>query len=437
MLKRVAQSYSDMVSRLYYEPNLALRPTESLTRNVTFQVTDACDLRCLYCYERNKGTKIMSKETAKKGVDLLFKMYEDNDDDFINRNTKAVVLEFIGGEPLIAIDIIDYICTYFVQKCLELDHPWLYTWRASMTTNAVHYFDEKVQNFLKKFRNNISFSITIDGPKEIHDACRKHPDGRGNFDEAYAALKHYNANYNQELGTKVTIAPGNLKDINKIIDFFINEGMKIIHVNCVFEEVWTIEQAQIFYKELKKMADRLLEINDDTTVTLFVESQFKPLPSDYNTSWCGGGGKMLAFDPDGKAFPCVRYMESSLAGDAEPLVIGSVDGLFSTKEEKNIKLMLDSINRRTESDDECYNCPIANGCSYCIAYNYQVGGIPIKRNKNICWMHKARCLANAYYWNKWYKLNGIKSKFYIHLPKEDALKIVDEDEYNMLIELSE
>ena len=158
----------------------------------------------------------MSKETAKKGVDLLFKMYEDNDDDFINRNTKAVVLEFIGGEPLIAIDIIDYICTYFVQKCLELDHPWLYTWRASMTTNAVHYFDEKVQNFLKKFRNNISFSITIDGPKEIHDACRKHPDGRGNFDEAYAALKHYNANYNQELGTKVTIAPGNLKDINKV-----------------------------------------------------------------------------------------------------------------------------------------------------------------------------------------------------------------------------
>lgn len=425
-----------MVSRLYYEPNLVLRPTESLTRNVTFQVTDACDLCCYYCFERNKGTKIMSKETAKKGVDLLFKMYEDNDDDFINRNTKAVILEFIGGEPLIAIDIIDYICTYFVQKCLELDHPWLYTWRASMTTNAVHYFDEKVQNFLKKFRNNISFSITIDGPKEIHDACRKHPDGRGNFDEAYAALKHYNANYNQELGTKVTIAPGNLKDINKIIDFFINEGMKIIHANCVFEEVWTIEQAQIFYKELKKMADRLLEINDDTTVTLFVESQFKPLPSDYNTSWCGGGGKMLAFDPDGKAFPCIRYMESSLAGDAEPLVIGSVDGLFSTKEEKNIKLMLDSINRRTESDDECYNCPIANGCSYCIAYNYQVGGIPIKRNKNICWMHKARCLANAYYWNKWYKLNGIKSKFYIHLPKEDALKIVDEDEYNMLVELS-
>jgi|GEM_PF-333125 len=388
------------------------------------------------CYEVNKGKRFMSKETAKKAVDLLFKMYYDDNGEFINKKTRAVILDFIGGEPLLAIDIIDYTCTYFVHKCLELNHPWLYTWRATMTTNGTHYFDNRVQAFLKKFGDNVSFSVTIDGPKEAHDSCRIHPNGKGSFDEAYAALKHYNANYRQELGTKVTIAPGNLKDINKIIDFFINEGMKVIHANCVYEEVWTIEQAQIFYKELKIMADKLLERNDDTTVSLFVERQFVPLPETENKSWCGGGGRMLAFDPAGKAYPCLRYMESSLGKDREPLIIGSVDGLFTNKYEKEIKQMLDSINRRTESDDECYNCPIASGCSYCIAYNYQLGGLPIRRNKNICWMHKARALANVYYWNKWYKLNGIKSKFYMYLPKEDALKIVDENEYNMLVELS-
>ena len=436
MEKRIDKSYTDFISEMYYDPSIALKPNESLTRNVTFQVTDSCDLNCLYCYQQNKGKRFMSKETARKAVDLLFKMYYDDDGEFINKKTKAIILDFIGGEPLLAIDIIDYICTYFVKKCLELNHPWLYTWRASMTTNGTHYFSDGVQNFLKKFGDNISFSITIDGPKEIHDSCRVHKDGRGNFDEAYAAMKHYNANYKSELGTKVTIAPENLKEINRIVNFFIGEGIKIIHANCVFEEKWNLEQAQIFYKELKLMADTLLKLNDETTVSLFTEKHFGPLPETENKPYCGGAGKMLAFDPDGKAYPCVRYMESSLGKDIEPLVIGSVDGLFVRKEEQNIKLMLDSIDRRTESDDECYYCPIASGCSYCVAYNYQSGGLPIRRNKNICLMHKARSLANVYYWNKWYKQNNIKSTFYMHLPKEDAVKIIGEDEYNMLVELS-
>ena len=169
------------------------------------------------CYQGHKGHRIMSKEVARKGVDLLFDMYEKNDSPFINKKTKAIILDFIGGEPLMAVDVIDYICTYFVQKCLELDHPWLYTWRASMTSNGALYFEPAVQNFLKKFRGNVSFSITLDGPKEIHDACRVYHDGRGNFDDAYAAMKHFNSHYYEELGTKVTIAPENLHNLNKIV----------------------------------------------------------------------------------------------------------------------------------------------------------------------------------------------------------------------------
>lgn len=52
------------------------------------------------------------------------------------------------------------------------------------TTDGALYFDERVQKFLKKFRGNISMGITLDGPKEIHDACRVYHDGRGNFDDA-------------------------------------------------------------------------------------------------------------------------------------------------------------------------------------------------------------------------------------------------------------
>lgn len=388
------------------------------------------------CYQGHKGHRIMSKEVARKGVDLLFDMYEKNDSPFINKKTKAIILDFIGGEPLMAVDVIDYICTYFVQKCLELDHPWLYTWRASMTSNGALYFEPAVQNFLKKFRGNVSFSITLDGPKEIHDACRVYHDGRGNFDDAYAAMKHFNSHYYEELGTKVTIAPENLHNLNKIVDFFLAEGMNLIHANCVYEAKWTYEQASVFYDELKKMADKLLERNDETTVSLFDEAFFRPLPPEENSNWCGGDMKMLAFDPAGIAYPCLRYMSSSLGTDRAPIIVGSVDGLFVTEEQKNIKEYMDKITRRSQSTDECFNCPIAGGCAWCSAWNYQETGSVNKRSTNICAMHKARSLANVYYWNKWYKQNGIDKVFKMYLPKEEALKIINEQEYDMLAELS-
>ena len=36
--------------------------TTSLSKTVTFQVTDACNLACKYCYQINKGTRKMSFE---------------------------------------------------------------------------------------------------------------------------------------------------------------------------------------------------------------------------------------------------------------------------------------------------------------------------------------------------------------------------------------
>ena len=52
-------------------------------------------------------------------------------------------------------------------------------------------------------------------------------------------------------------------------------------------------------------------------------------------------------------------------------------------------------------------------------------------------MHKARSLANVYYWNKWYKQQGIDKKMKMWLPEEEALKIISKEEYDMLKKLSE
>ena len=150
----------------------------------------------------------------------------------------------------------------------------------------------------------------------------------------------------------------------------------------------------------------------------------------------GGTGFMLSMDPDGYLYPCIRYMESSLGTDIKPLRIGHVDiGIAQTECDKNCVDCLNAITRRTQSTDECYYCPIAAGCSWCSAYNYQENGTPDKRVTYSCDMHKARALANVYFWNRYYRSKNMNKRFKMHCPEEWALEIIDENEYNLLKDL--
>lgn len=130
---------------------------------------------------------------------------------------------------------------------------------------------------------------------------------------------------------------------------------------------------------------------------------------------------MLAFDYAGRAFPCIRYMGSSLNGKQIPYSIGTVNGLFLTPEEQDRRDILLSLTRQSQSTNECINCPVASGCGWCSGYNYECFGTPNKRATFICWTHKARSLATAYYYNKGHHLMNEDERFTIYLPKEDAL----------------
>lgn len=427
--------YNEIISKLHPENPLGI----AQVRQITFVVTDSCNLQCKYCYETHKGKRFMSFDTAKRIVDYLFEMYDkDEPNGFINRNTTALVLEFIGGEPLLAADLIYETCDYFWKTALKRKHPWADNFRISITSNGVCYFNESVQRFIKKFHNRLSFAITVDGDKEMHDSCRVHADGSGSWDEANDALMDYTERYDRYLGTKVTISPENLEHFHSTVQYFAERGYTEINANPIYEHEWTVEEAQEYYRQLKKIADYMLE--DETheyESNIFQEHSFSPIPEQENSTYCGGSGQMLSFDVDGKAYPCIRYMEMSLNGEQEPIVIGDCfNGIYETPEHMRLRDYMDSITRRTMSDDECFYCPIGTGCGCCTAWCYQKFGTMNKRDKNICWMHRARSLANVYYWNKYYQKTGQDKKFKMLLPAEQALQIVDQEEYQRLVELS-
>ena len=91
-----------------------------------------------------------------------------------------------------------------------------------------------------------------------------------------------------------------------------------------------------------------------------------------------------------------------------------------------------AVDRRTQSTDECFYCPIAEGCSYCSAYNYQVFGTPDSRATYICVMHKARSLANSYYWNSYYRKKNLPYRFKVYAKEGWGLEIVGKEEWGYL-----
>jgi len=432
---RRMEQFQDYLSRLFPPGAAAAGEDRPLARTVTFAVTDACSLRCSYCYQGIKGRNVMSFETAKKFTDMLLR----DDNPYINtRNSPGLIIEFIGGEPFLEIELIDKITDYFIGEMIRLRHPWATRFRVSICSNGTEYFDPKVQEYIRRHLPHLSFSISIDGCKELHDACRVFPDGRGSYDVAIAGVKHFTEVLGGVMGSKMTLAPQNIGYTFRAVRNLIELGYGEINLNCVYEEGWTVEHAKVLYAQLKQVADYLIDSRLDIFLSIFEENFFKPKGPNDLQNWCGGTGYMISVDHTGNIYPCIRYMPNSLGPGIKPLTIGHVDhGIECTCEERDCVKCLKRIDRRTQSTDECFSCPIAEGCSWCSAYNYQVFGTADKRATYICVMHKARALANAYYWNKVYRAQGLDRRFKIHIPEDWALEIVSPEEWTMLKELEE
>lgn len=439
-MKKIEQ-FSEKLSRLYPELHQNGSDEKILSQTVTFQVTDACNLACTYCYQIHKGSRRMKFETAKKMIDLLLSG-EKGVSDYINpQKSPGLIVDFIGGEPLLEVELIDQICSYIINRMIELKHPWVTKTMFSICSNGVLYHEPEVQKVLQKWKNRLSFSVTVDGNKTLHDSCRIFPDGQPSYELAVSAAKDWmdKGNY---MGSKITIAPANVMHVFDAITHMIDLGYTEINANCVYEDGWKPIHATTLYDQMKLLADYFLEHNMDFEksfyCSLFNEDAFHPKEENDLQNWCGGNGVMLSVDPEGIIYPCLRYMESSLGGQQEPYSIGDVDtGICQCDCHKCRLECLKKIDRRTQSTDECFYCPIAEGCSWCTAYNYQVFGTPDARATYICIMHKARALANAYFWNQYYRKNKVPKRMKLYIPEEWALEIITKSEWDLLKEMEQ
>ena len=147
--------------------------------HIALQLTQNCNFRCSYCVysdlhnaaNRSHSTKSMSFETAKKAVDFMLER---------SRDAETVSVAFYGGEPLLAIKLIKKVIEYADRVFDGKNLLYVMTTNGSLLTpDIAAYLNE----------HKVSTTISLDGPKSIHDISRRFAaNGRGSFDSIIANI---------------------------------------------------------------------------------------------------------------------------------------------------------------------------------------------------------------------------------------------------------
>lgn len=187
-------------------------------RQLTFEVTDACNLRCRYCgygelyegYDERKSS-LMSFKQVKPLVDYLAYIWRNGMADSYRPLT---YISFYGGEPLLNMDFIKEIVTYF--DSLSLDRHIIY----SMTTNAV-LLDKYMDYFVD---NNFHLLISLDGDERAQ-GHRIDASGHNSFNTVFHNVKQLKKQYPEYFAINVNFNSvlHSLNSVGDIRDFILCE----------------------------------------------------------------------------------------------------------------------------------------------------------------------------------------------------------------------
>ncbi len=340
-----------------------------------------CDMKCVYCHASSKNPKQkkydMKKDTAKKVVDFVFQS-----------PTKAITIEFQGGEPLLNYEIVKFIINYAREKNKEAEKDL----RFALVTN-LNLMDEKKLKFLIK--NNVGICTSLDGPKELHDYNRRMFGKKSNYDNVVKWIKKINKEYkrnksNSRAGALVTITRESLKYPKEIVDEYVKNGLDRIHLRFlnglgIAKKAWGNigYKAEEFIKFWKKAVDYILELNlngiriREKTLDIFASKILKGVDPGYLDlrSPCGAAIGQLVYNYNGDIYTCD---EGRMVGE-DIFKLGNVkkdnykDVLSS---DQTCAIVASSIN-----DIFCSSCVYQPYCGLCPVCNYEEQGNIISKVK--------------------------------------------------------
>jgi uncharacterized protein len=328
-----------------------LGPESLPLRTLVLEVAQACNLACRYCYAEGGtygGTaRLMPAETARRAVRYLVEHSGD---------TRDLTLVLFGGEPLLNVLAL----RAAVDEANGASRTTGKRFAISLTTNGT-LLTPAIARFLKDHK--ITVTVSVDGPRDIHDENRPRRNGTGSYDRALTGLKLLRAQ-GIPVAARATLKPSQWHRVVEVFHHLAGLGFREVGIAPASpvnaECIASSEQEGELLSGMARLADEFVELANKQQIMPF--SNLLDLLSRLDAgvvrnSSCGAGLGYLALDARGRFFPCHR-----LVGE-QPLVVGNIDGGTVAAELHSCMSVL-----RAKQPEHCESCWVrglcAGGCHY-------------------------------------------------------------------------
>jgi uncharacterized protein len=348
-------------------------------RQVVFEVTDACNLKCKYCgygefyddYDKRQNN-FMNFSKAKLLLDYLIEKWNSP----LNISHDSIIyISFYGGEPLLNMKFIQKVVAYMGKKILIHNQCHF-----SMTTNATLL--NQYLPYLVKHRFHLL--ISLDGNKENH-SYRTYNNGKNSFDQVYINIKNVQKKYPEyfEKYVQFNSVLHNKNSVSSIYNFIRDEFSKIPSITELNNTGIRADKQDDFfttyqnlneslyqsedYSRIKK--DMFLNLGEIRDIGLFLLKHSGNIFMTYNdffiddnqieitpTGTCKPFGKKMFVTVNGKILPCERV--------GHQYALGTIDADGVKLNATNIASIYNNYFKKLKK--QCNYCYNANACLQCI-----------------------------------------------------------------------
>lgn len=361
-----------------------------------FVVTLRCNQQCSYCHassvdEMEGNCFDMDQKTARKCVEIAFKS-----------PSKFIKIELQGGEPLLNFDTVKEIIEY-AEELNELAQKEI---EFVICTNLLCLNEHHLEYFKSK---NVFISTSLDGPQDIHDACRKVRCGGSSYEGTIPKLNWAMKELGQDkISALMTVTPFNIEMLNKVVDEYLQQGLEAIFLRMInpfgyAHKNWSDlgYNVDTFLKGYKNALDYIIQVNLNGTyfpellATLLLARILTPFSTGFVDlqSPAGVGISGVIYDVNGDVYVSDEARMLARVGDKK-FRIGNVYN-------NSWNDIFNGLHLRKIIEASCIEA--LPGCAWCVfqpycggdpVRNYAIGGDMIGKRPGNDFCRKHRALFN-------------------------------------------
>src|SRR5579884_1475304 len=191
------------------QPAWTPQPCEPDTLSAWIHVTNACNLRCPYCY-LHKTADPMSDDTTRRSIEAIFRSATRN-------HYRRVRLRYAGGEASLRTAQVLALHEYATELAQRHEIE-LY---AFILSNGVYLAPRTIEQFKEQ---GIGVTISLDGIGEYHDSQRPFLNGRGSFKYVERTIQRL---LEQQLKPfiSVTVSRRNLAGLPELLQYLLERQL--------------------------------------------------------------------------------------------------------------------------------------------------------------------------------------------------------------------